>query len=105
MLNGPEMGKDQNYFAIGGTSVSENNKLLAYSTDLVSRRQYTIHIKNLETDEELSDVIENTSGGITWANDNQTIFYTKNDPVTLRSNQIYRIQFKSGKTLHLNWGI
>lgn len=89
MLNGPEMGKDESYFSIGGTSVSENNNLLAYSVDLVSRRQYTIHIKNLATGEVLSDKIENTSGGITWANDNQTIFYTKNDPVTLRSNQIY----------------
>lgn len=89
LLNGPEMGKDQSYFAIGGTSVSEDNKLLAFSTDLVSRRQYTIQIKNLETGEVQSDKIENTSGGITWANDNKTIFYTKNDPVTLRSNQIY----------------
>ncbi|NOQ71246.1 MAG: prolyl oligopeptidase family serine peptidase [Crocinitomix sp.] len=89
MLNGPEMGKDQSYFAIGGATVSEDNKLLAYSTDLVSRRQYTIHIKNLETGDLLSDVIENTSGGITWANDNKTIFYTKKDPVTLRANQIF----------------
>lgn len=89
MLNGPELGKDQSYFAIGGSTVSEDNKLLAYSTDLVSRRQYTIHVKNLETGELLSDKIENTSGSITWANDNKTIFYTKNDPITLRSNQIY----------------
>ncbi len=89
MLNGPELGKDQSYFAIGGSTVSEDNKLLAYSTDLVSRRQYTIHVKNLETGELLTDKIENTSGSITWANDNKTIFYTKNDPVTLRSNQIY----------------
>ena len=89
MLNGPEMGKDQNYFSIGGRSVSEHNDLLAYSVDLVSRRQYTIYIKNLNTGELLDDKIENTTGGITWANDNKTIFYTKMDPVTLRSYQIY----------------
>lgn len=89
MLNGPEMGNDQSYFAIGGTVVSEDNQWLAYSVDLVSRRQYTIHIKNLSTGEELTDKIENTTGGITWANDNKTIFYTKQDPVTLRSNQIF----------------
>ena len=90
MMNGPEMAKDQSYFAIGDYSVSENNELLAYSVDLVSRRQYTIHVKNLKTGEILEDRIENTSGGITWANDNHTIFYVKKDPVTLRSNQIYR---------------
>lgn len=89
MLNGPKMGKNQDYFAIGSRTVSENNQLLAYSTDLVSRRQYTIHIKNLETGDLLSDSIANTSGSITWANDNKTIFYTKKDPVTLRSFQIY----------------
>jgi oligopeptidase B len=89
MLNGPEMARDQDYFAIGSRTVSENNQLLAYSTDLVSRRQYTIHIKHLQTGDLLSDSIANTSGSITWANDNKTIFYTKKDPVTLRSFQIY----------------
>lgn len=90
LLNMPKMAKDQSYFAVGDQSVSENNELLAYSVDLVSRRQYTIHIKNLSTGEKYADEIKNTTGGITWANDNKTIFYTKQDPVTLRSNQIYK---------------
>lgn len=90
LLNMPEMAKDQSYFSVGGQSVSENNQLLAYSVDLVSRRQYTIHFKNLMTGEIYSDEIQNTTGGITWANDNKTVFYTKQDPVTLRSNQIYK---------------
>ncbi|MCJ8289287.1 MAG: S9 family peptidase [Crocinitomicaceae bacterium] len=90
LLNMPEMAKDQSYFSVGGQSISENNQLLAYSVDLVSRRQYTIHFKNLVTGELYSDEIQNTTGGITWANDNKTVFYTKQDPVTLRSNQIYK---------------
>jgi len=90
MLNGPEMAEGYSYFAIGARSVSESNELMAYSIDTVSRREYTIHIKNLATGEILEDRIENTSGGVTWANDNKTIFYTKKDPVTLRSYQIYR---------------
>jgi oligopeptidase B len=89
MLNGPEMGKNQSYFAIGDYTVSENNEIIAYSVDYVSRRQYTIYLKNLKTGEVYEDKIENTNGGITWANDNKTIFYTKMDPITLRSNQIY----------------
>ena len=36
------------------------------------------------------DVIKNTTGGITWANDNKTFFYTKKDPVTLRSHKIFK---------------
>lgn len=90
MLNGPEMSEGQSYFAIGDQSVSDNNELLAYSVDLISRRQYTIRIKNLVSGEIYSDKIENTEGDITWANDNKTIFYTKKDPITLRANRIYR---------------
>lgn len=89
MLDGPKMAKGQSYFSLGDKSVSENNEIVAYSVDLISRRQYTIHFKNLTTGKILSDKIENTSGGITWASDNKTVFYTKNDPVTLRSYQIY----------------
>ncbi|MBL4862441.1 MAG: S9 family peptidase, partial [Crocinitomicaceae bacterium] len=90
MLDGPKMGKGQAYFAIGGQSVSTNNKLLVYGVDLVSRREYTLYIKDLTTGKLLKDKIENTTGGATWANDNKTIFYTKKDPVTLRSFQIYK---------------
>ncbi len=90
ILNEPELAKDQAYFALGGMSVSPDNNLLAYSTDLVSRREYTIQIKNLQNGEVLTDKIEKTTGGATWANDNKTIFYTKKDPVTLRSYQIYK---------------
>ena len=90
ILNLPEMAKGSSYFALGDKSISENNNLMAYSVDLLSRRDYTIHIKDLRTGEILANKIQNTTGRITWANDNKTLFYTKKDKVTLRSYQIYR---------------
>jgi len=90
MLNGPEMGKDKSYFALGGMKVSTNNNLIVYGVDLVSRREYTLYFKDLSTGENLDDKIEATTGGAVWANDNQTIFYTKKDPQTLRAYQIYK---------------
>ena len=78
------------YFQLGGLNVSPNNTLVAFATDTVSRRQYTIQIKNLETGNILTDKIENTTGGSVWSNDNKTLFYTKKDPLTLRSSSIYR---------------
>ena len=90
ILNLPEMAKGSSYFALGDKSVSENNHLMAYSVDLLSRRDYSIYIKDLRTGEILEDRIQNTTGRITWANDNKTLFYTKKDKVTLRSYQIYR---------------
>ena len=90
MLNGPEMGAGLAYFSLGGSSVSTNNNLLAYSTDTQSRRRYNIEFKNLTTGEKLPDYIENTTGGITWAGDNKTVFYTRRDEETLRAYRIYK---------------
>ncbi|MCL4137097.1 UNVERIFIED_CONTAM: hypothetical protein GTU68_046489, partial [Idotea baltica] len=84
------MAKGFDYYQLGGLNVSQDNKLVVFATDTVSRRQYFLRIKNLETGEIYKDIIENTTGGSVWANDNKTIFYTKKDPVTLRSVKIYR---------------
>ena len=89
LLNANDLAKGHSYYAVGGRAISPNNKVLAYGEDVVSRRQYTVRFKNLETEEYLPDVIENTTGGVVWANDNQTVFYTKKD-AALRSFQIYR---------------
>ncbi|MFK7049967.1 Protease 2 [Flavobacterium columnare] len=90
LFNCNEMAKSFSYFQLGGVSVSPNNKFASFGVDTVSRRIYTIQIKNLETNEILTDKIENCTGGSVWANDNQTIFYTTKDPITLRSNKVYK---------------
>tara|TARA_R110002020_G_scaffold475796_1_gene712433 strand:- start:89082 stop:91142 length:2061 start_codon:yes stop_codon:yes gene_type:complete len=90
MFNCNHMAEGLDYFNLGGLSISPNNELAAFGVDTVSRRQYTLQIKNLRTQEIYGDKIENTTGSAVWANDNKTLFYTKKDPVTLRSNNIYR---------------
>ena len=90
LFNGNEMAKGHDYFSIGGIAISPDNKLAAFGVDTVSRRQYTLQIKDLETGLLFDDKIENTTGGGVWANDNKTLFYTKKDPVTLRSDKIYK---------------
>lgn len=90
LIDGPALAKDKDYWALGGYDVSDDNKLMCFGTDIVSRRIYTIAFKNLETGENVSDILEGTSGGAVWANDNKTVFYTKKDPQTLRDNQIWR---------------
>ncbi len=85
-----EMAKGFEYYSLGGINVSPDNKLAAFAVDTVSRRKYTIQIKNLETGELLPEKIETTTGGSTWANDNKTLFYTRKDEKTLRSDTIYK---------------
>ena len=78
------------YFNLSNIKISPNNKFAAYSIDTLSRRLYTIRIKNLQTGEVLNDQIINTSGGFAWANDNKTLFYTNRDSDTLRNDKILR---------------
>jgi len=90
ILNGPEMAKGFAYYGIGSRAVSPNNNLVAFGIDTISRRQYTIYFKDLNTGELLADKLNNTSGNATWANDNKTVFYATKDPETLRQDKIYK---------------
>ncbi len=90
LFNCNEMAKGHDYFHLRGISVSPDNTMAAYGTDLVSRRQYDIKIKHLDTGKDVEDILKNTTGSAVWANDNKTIFYTAKDPVTLRADKIYR---------------
>ncbi|MDP2237574.1 MAG: S9 family peptidase [Bacteroidales bacterium] len=89
LLNGNEMAEGYAYFQIGGLQVSSDNNLLAYSVDTVSRRQYTLYVKNLTTKEIYTDAIPNTSGNMAWANDNKTLYYSIKDE-TLRPHKILK---------------
>jgi len=90
MLNVNAMAEGYTYYSVSGLSVSQNNRYLSFGVDTVSRRKYTIHIKDLESGELLTDNIPLTTGGSTWANDNKTLYYTRKDEQTLRSKEIFR---------------
>lgn len=90
LLDVDALAKDYPYYAATGFNISPDNKLLAYGVDTVSRRQYTIYIKNLETGEVFQDSIFPTSGASVWGNDNRTLFYTATNPKTLLSEEIKR---------------
>ena len=84
MLDVNLLAEGHEYTGVGGGSVSPDNNLLSYGIDYVSRRQYTIYIKDLNTGELLPDEIVNTTAQSVWADDSKTLFYVKKDPETLR---------------------
>lgn len=90
LLDVNQMAEGYEYYALGGYSVSKDNKILAFGVDTLSRRKYTIYFKNLETGELYEDAIPLTTGGAVWANDNKTVYYTLKDDVTLRSEKIMK---------------
>ena len=77
------------FYDVGGISISLNNEIMAYSEDITGRRIYTIHIQNLKTKEKLEEKLENTTGRIVWANDNEHFFYIRKNE-HLRAYKIYR---------------
>ncbi|MCC3155276.1 S9 family peptidase [Hymenobacter sp. BT770] len=90
LLDANELGAGRPYFQIGDWAVSDNNQLLAYTADTVSRRLYTLRFKNLATGQLYPERIANTGGEVVWAADNKTVFYTKKDVTTLLPYQVYR---------------
>jgi oligopeptidase B len=90
LLDVDQLAEGHAYYTAKGFSVSPDNRLLAFSVDTVSRREYTIFIKNIETGEIFPDHIKNTEGAAIWGNDNRTLFYTAKNPVTLLSEKIMR---------------
>lgn len=95
LLNAPEMAQEHSFFAISGMAVSTNEQMLTFATDVVGRRQYTIRFKDLKTGQLLPDEIPNVTANVVWANDNRTVFYTRQDPETLRWYQVYKHELGS----------
>jgi oligopeptidase B len=90
LLDVNTVAEGHKFCSVSPPAVSPGQDLMAYAVDTVGRRFYTIRFKNLATGEDLPDVIPNVTGNIAWANDNRTVFYARQDPVTLRSHRIYR---------------
>jgi oligopeptidase B len=89
------LAEGQPYMAIGTSAVSPDGRLLAYTTDNTGFRQYTLHIRDLDTGRDLPDTAERV-GSLVWAADSATLFYTTEDATTKRQNQLYRHSVGSG---------
>ncbi len=90
LLDGNALARGHDYFALAGASVTRGGGCIAYATDTVGRRIYTIRFKDLASGATLADALPAVTGNMAWANDDRTLFYAKQDPVTLRSYQIWR---------------
>ena len=89
LLDGNVLAEGHAFFDIGEVNISEDDRLLAYTVDTVSRRIYTLYVKDLETGELVGEPITGTSGNVVWASDNQILFYGVKDE-TLRPCKIMR---------------
>jgi oligopeptidase B len=92
LLDGNERAEGHSYYSarVSPLGVSPDGRTLAFAEDTLGRRFYTIRFKDLQSGQILPDEIRSVTPVMVWANDSETIFYTKQDPETLRWYQIYR---------------
>jgi len=96
LLDQNEMAKGYKYFAFGDTEVSDDGNLLAYTTDTTGYRQYTLHVKDLRTGKTLDDKVERVTS-LAWSNDGKYLFIGQEDPVSKRSDKIWRHEVGTDK--------
>src|SRR5437016_2379764 len=77
------------FLGLGSFEVSEDNHLLAYSTDTTGFRQYVLQVKDLRTGSIFPERFERVTS-VAWASENRTLFYTVEDETTKRSHKLYR---------------
>ena len=83
------LAEGHSYLGVGAYVVSDDGHWLAYSLDTTGYRQFTLHVKDLRTDQTSSEQIDRV-GTVVWSSDNRTLFYTTEDPVSKRSNKVWR---------------
>ncbi len=97
ILDGNQLAEGHAFFAIGSTDITDDGRWLVYTTDTTGFRQYTLHIKDLETGETLADQVERV-GSVVWAADNRTLFYTVEDEEQKRQYQLWRHSVRQDKS-------
>ncbi len=90
LLDENKLAEGHEFFSLNNMIVTDDHKIMAWTEDTVSRRLYTIRIRNIETGEVFSEEIVNASGAMAFAADNKTLFYAIKDEETLLPYQIYR---------------
>ncbi len=89
LLDSNELAEGHEFFSLGGSAVSPDGQLLAYSTDTTGDERYTVRVKDLDTGDLLSDVITGVLGGVTWTRDGRDVYYTTVDD-SWRADKIWR---------------
>jgi oligopeptidase B len=88
LIDANQLAEGHEFFDLGDYEVSLNHQILAYSTDTNGSEKYTLVLKDLLTGEHFPEQIHDV-GGVAWANDNATLFYTRLDEAN-RPYQLWR---------------
>lgn len=87
-LNPNVLAKDLGYFKIDDTQLSEDHQFIYYRVNSDGGDFGALHMKHIDKDSTLKDVIENI-GDFIVLNDNKTVFYSKKDAFHKLGSQLF----------------
>jgi oligopeptidase B len=90
LLDVNKLAEGKTFCSVPGVNVNRQNDLAAFAIDTVGRMIYSVRFKHLDTGEMLNEEIRSITANLEWAEDGKTLFYTRQDPETLRPYQVYR---------------
>jgi len=90
ILAANQLAQGMPFFSMGGTAISENNQYLAYATDSLGRRIYTIEVLDMVSGLKLSDQLKGVNPDMVWGNDHHSLYYVLKDAETLLGHRVYR---------------
>jgi len=74
-LDETELAKGHDYFVLGDWEISPDNRYLAYSFDTSGDERYQVKVKDLQTNEYLSDELNDVQGELSFSSDGQSLIY------------------------------
>ena len=89
LLDLDALAEGHDFFSLGGASVSPDESLLAYALDVVGDERYTLRVRDLDSGEDLADVVEGVLGGATWDRSGTHLYYATVDE-SWRADKIWR---------------
>jgi oligopeptidase B len=89
LLDLNELAEGHEFFSLGGSTVSPDATLLAYSTDVIGDERYTVRVKQLDSGKLLDDELTGVLGGVTWDPQGRDLYYSTVDE-TWRPDKIWR---------------
>ncbi len=76
LLDGNEETKEGEYFRLGGVEHSPDHRWLAWSADTNGSEYYALRFRDVDTGQDIEDIIHETAGSVVWSADSSTVFYT-----------------------------
>lgn len=90
LLDANKRAAHSEFYSMGGVAITPDNTIMALAEDFLSRRQYGIRFRNLETGNWYPELLDNVEPSFVWANDSWTFYYVRKHPVTLLPYQVWR---------------